>query len=392
MKRESRLHLDAKSIVRIIAWILAVILIVGLAVLELRSMVQIEELSSRLAYLQDTADVIQMDVNNMETNIEATLEQEASLMENWSVSLVGVDFEQGTYDLEVSLIPKNYTDTMTTSIFFGTSEFLLQREGYTYHGVATLPMDTVYDGNVTVLFADGAKKSTELLRNYEGVQSMVSHMLSGTIAKEPIYRDGTLTLGNSFSANLDGNGRFQFQKFLCVVNVDGQDVYAYDLFRDCDVLEIPEGETALSASSDAVLAELESGAEMADVNADDSKNTDTVEDEDSDGADSAAEQGPEVTTGVMKPTDETTLIAPDEMIPVYPSLSKTFDIQYSCNVAESAKVRIYLMAVTEEGYRFEYDLFNAYTNESGNGFAEASSYYIVNYYWYDDKGYAWTLK
>ena len=66
-----------------------------------------------------------------------------------------------TYTVSVSVVPKEYTEDTKTSVFFGTNEIPLELDGIKYTGEATLPLSEDYAGNVTFLFVDGNKRSTE---------------------------------------------------------------------------------------------------------------------------------------------------------------------------------------------------------------------------------------
>lgn len=380
MKGEQRPRLKIRVIVKTAVAVAVCVLLIGMAVLEMRSFAQLQELQSQISYLQDTTDVIQTDVTNMEANIEATLEQESSLLETWSIQLQSCDFEAGTYQVLVSLVPKTYTDTMVTSIFFGTQEFALQQEGYIYSGVVTLPIDTEYDGNVTVLFSDGNKKNTEVLRNYQGFQSSVRSVLSGIMGKEPVYRDGKLTVENDVTANLEGNGKFSFEEFVCVTELNDEPVFVWDIVGG---ESIPVEEYKAAFSDGQVQGNGEENSDESELERSDSTDADAVN---PNGADSNAAEpngaDPNATVADM----------PQMAKEVLGGITTSFPLDLELEVPAGSKVRIYLRAVTEENYRFEYDVFNAYTAETGDGFAEAATYYLPNYMMYDDKGAAWKIK
>ena len=393
MKSEQRPRLKIRVIVKAAVAVAVCVLLIGMAVLEMRSLVQLQELQSQISYLQDTTDVIQTDVTNMEANIEATLEQESSLLETWSVQLQGCDFEAGTYQVLVSLVPKTYTDTMVTSIFFGTQEFALQQEGYIYSGVVTLPIDTEYDGNVTVLFSDGNKKNTEVLRNYQGFQSSVRSVLSGIMGKEPVYHDGQLTVKNDVTVNLEGNGKFSFDEFVCVTEMNDEPVFVWDIVGG---KSIPVEEYKAAFSNGQVQGNGEENSHESEL-----ENSDSADAENPNGADpnDAKPNGVEPNAAESNAAEPNSADSngavtgiPQTAKEVLGGITTSFPLDLELEVPAGSKVRIYLRAVTEENYRFEYDVFNAYTAETGDGFAEAATYYLSNYVMYDDKGAAWKVK
>ena len=73
---------------------------------------------------------------------------------------------------------KEYTEDTKTSVFFGTNEIPLELNGIKYTGEATLPLSEDYAGNVTFLFVDGNKRSTEVLDEFEGVTSVFKNVAS----------------------------------------------------------------------------------------------------------------------------------------------------------------------------------------------------------------------
>ena len=49
---------------------------------------KLTELTNQLTYLQDSTNVILSDVGNLQSNIEKTLEEDASMIENYSIDIV----------------------------------------------------------------------------------------------------------------------------------------------------------------------------------------------------------------------------------------------------------------------------------------------------------------
>ena len=72
---------------------------------------KLEELGNQLMYLQDTNSILNEEIFSLQTNIEAALEEEASLIENYTVEVIGMNFEKGTYQVKVSVVPKEYSDS-----------------------------------------------------------------------------------------------------------------------------------------------------------------------------------------------------------------------------------------------------------------------------------------
>lgn len=383
--------LKIRKIARVLFALAIAVVILGLAILEVRSMVKLEELKSQISYLQDTTDIIQTDVTNMESNIEATLEQESSLLETWSIEPVDCDLAQGTYDVEVSMIPKTYTDTMSASIFFGTQEYALQQDGYIYSGRITLSMDTVYDGNVTILFADGNKKTTEVLQNYQGFQTTLRDVLSGVMSKEPVYRNGELTVKNDTSIDLTGNGKFDFSQVLCVAEVNDAPVYVWDIGGNRELTS--EEYQQLFSNLTAVTDTMDENDSDEAVDSDDADTTNTAGTMDTVDAEESTDtpQDTDTANGTVSQAADlmSSLDVTEEIIS---GMSSNFPIDFKQDVEPGSKVRIYLLAITTENDRFTYNVFQAYTADGGDGFAEAATYYLPDYTFYDDKGGYWKIK
>lgn len=119
---------------------------------------KVSELTNQLAYLQDTTNIILSDVGGMQSSIEKTLEEEASMVEDYSIEVKDMDFARHEYKVEVSVIPKEYTDNTTMSIYFGTMECPLKADGYMFKGNITLPLNKTFNGNVTFLLANGKRR------------------------------------------------------------------------------------------------------------------------------------------------------------------------------------------------------------------------------------------
>ena len=110
--------------------ILIVLILILLLVFGILMYGKVSELTNQLAYLQDTTNIILSDVGGMQSSIEKTLEEEASMVEDYSIEVKDMDFARHEYKVEVSVIPKEYTDNTTMSIYFGTTECPLKADGY----------------------------------------------------------------------------------------------------------------------------------------------------------------------------------------------------------------------------------------------------------------------
>ena len=298
---------------------------------------QMKEITNQLVYLQDTSDIIQSDLGGLQSDIKKTLEEENSMVENYSIEVLDTDFSAGTYTVQVEVIPKEYTDQTKASVFFGTKEYPLTLEGYTYQGKVVLSTKESYDGNVTFLFRNGEKKSTEVLKNYVGFLTGFDNVLQGTLEKNPEFSQGTMQLNSQLEFDLQGAGNFEFSSLMCVVEKGEETIYEKELLT-----EKPEEEP------------------------------DTVD----------FFQG-------MSDSDETvsTEAAAEKEVPVEPvaGLVGTVMIEAEQEVEPVTDVRIYLKAVSTDGYTFIYDIFQGTTGEE-EGFTEESLLTVPSFYVQDKKG------
>jgi hypothetical protein len=208
---------------------------------------KLSELVTQMAYLQDTTNVILSDVGNLQSNFEKTLEEENSLIESYTIDVVDMDFAAGTYDVEVAVIPKEYTDETKVSVYFGTAECPLAADGYTYTGAMTLPLEKTFDGNLTFLLANGKKKSTEVIDDYAGLYNHLDQVLTGSLAEEPVYDDGEVKLDSACTWTLDGAEIYEFESLEMVFELDGEEIGTIDL---------------LTAAADAGVSEQDGDTEM----------------------------------------------------------------------------------------------------------------------------------
>jgi hypothetical protein len=359
----------------------AAVVLSAVACLSVKGMhTKLEEVGNQLSYLQDNTDIIMTDLHNMETNIETALEESASLIEEYSITVTDCDFSAGTYDVAISVIPKEYTETTETSIYFGTQEYPLTLQGFTFCGTATLPMDQAYDGNVTVLFTDGGRRSTEVLQSYTGFQTSLENVLYGSIANMPTYREGTLTVRDNAVVFLEGNGSYEFAQLELIATADGEEIYHYDLLGNTGgviAAEEPDGEETADDTA-------EGGEPMA--------NTDRVDEtvegagnEDGESLASDNENASEQETQTATPENSTDHTSAQDPVSGF-STERELNLTYT--LPEGTAVRIYLTATTEDGYQFTYDLFNGVTSEDEEdefGFAPSEDYFTDNYAVYDKK-------
>lgn len=278
--------------------VIAILLVMALLVFGMYT--KLVELTSHITYLQDTTNIILADVGGMESTITQTLQEENGMVEHYSIKMVDMDFAANTYDVSVYMIPKEYTDSTAISVYFGTQECPLERDGYAYTGQITLPLNKSFDGNLTFLFADGKKKNTEVYSNYDGIQTYLEEVLSGRTAARPKYEDGVLSIDGAAEFDLDGRERYEFDRFELAAMWNEEEVWTQDLVQtqvnDDGPQQDASGVEATEAAANAVV-ELPFGG-----------------------------------------------------------MSGTAEIGFRYEPKEAGKLRLYLRAVSVEGYRFEYDL------------------------------------
>lgn len=396
----------------------------------------LSEVKTQLAYIQDTNSIIQNEVTNMESNIEATLEAESSMLENYSIEVTGYDFAAGTYDVAISILPKEYTDTTQAVIYFGTEQSNLALNGLVYEGTATLPVGTAYDGNVTVLFMDGNKKTTEVLQRYKGFQSSVEGLLGGEIEQNPTYENGMLALSTNMNYILEGNSNYEFETFEFIITAGGEELYYYDLLETQEhysgeyLIDLEDAESRGHMNPEGGDTSLDNNPESSSVQtagALDSDMPDTagenaagsgIQDADTDGSDveqdnvgNSALSSDTTTDGRLEITGEgnaenvdtenegidngnaegvdTEFIRRATVHPAVRSMSGEIPVNIHCQVEQSQKMHVFLRAITTTGLIVEYDLFNGYTRSNGSDFQYSANYNAGNYILYDNKGGRW---
>ena len=119
-----------KNIFNAITIILLAALIAGAVLLNNR----IKKLETQMSYTSDNTSVILSDVQTMQDDIKSTLEEEASLITDWDISLKSADFTDMTYTVSVSVVPKEYTEDTKTSVFSVTNEIPLELNGHQVYG------------------------------------------------------------------------------------------------------------------------------------------------------------------------------------------------------------------------------------------------------------------
>ena len=296
--------------------ILIVLVLILLLVFGILMYGKVSELTNQLAYLQDTTNIILSDVGGMQSSIEKTREEEASMVEDYSIEVTEMDFAHREYKVEVSVIPKEYTDSTTMSIYFGTTECPLKADGYMFKGSIKLPLNKTFNGNVTFLLANGKKKTTEVVEDFDGVSGKFDQVLSGTLDGTPVLKDGKLSMKGKCTYTLDNVSMYHFKNFEIAAAIDGEEIWVQDLMEDA-----LKGKQEASKDSDLVTTEQASEA-------------------DSEGSSIDSGSG----TAACKMAYE------------MPQQQKDDVEQTEAQTSSTQQSRIYLKAVTTEGYRFETDL------------------------------------
>lgn len=213
----------------------AVVLIAFAAVL-IWTNIRLTRMENRLSYLQDTADVVQMDVGTLQSNLEKTLKKENSILEDYSLEVGETDLEAGTYQLVVTAIPKEYTEKTKLTLYMGTKDYSMKRTGFSYSANVTLPLSESYDGNVTILITNGRKKNTEILSEYEGYPTRIGKILTGYLTgKLPHYNQGRLVYDGMAEFELSAHDVEKLQEFqsLClIVTAADREIYKKQLLTE----------------------------------------------------------------------------------------------------------------------------------------------------------------
>lgn len=359
MKRYGKKIVSGLLLILVIAAI-SLLAFMGKTVGSLRT--KLDEMTAQLLYLQDTTNVIQSNLGSMETNLEAAMEEEASLIEDYLIQVKDWDFSKGTYTVDIMILPKEYTDATQTSVYFGTKGYLLELQGYLYKGSVTLSMDSNYDGNVTILFTNGDKKATEVLHNYEGFQTNVKKAISAELVEiTDSYKNGIWNFNSIVDYDLDGRGIFEFESLHLVAAVGGTSVYDYDLIHESGgIIETEESteESEVQGEEFSIAMneeQRENESNETEPESGEGELTEAAEskEEGGDNEDPADEDGTQ-----NEETTDLEVDTPEEVEPEYVSgLNGTHAMSFSCEIAETEEMQIYLYAVTKEGYVLRLTIF-----------------------------------
>lgn len=184
---------------------------------------KISLMGNQLSYLMDTNSILQSQMLNLQKNIEVALEEGASLVEKYSIEVLDTDFAKGTYQVKISVVPKEYSDATKVSIFFGVNEIPLMLNRYAYEGTAQLELKDNYDSNVTFLIANGNKRNTEVLKEYEGLQTKLEDLLYGSIPKIPKVKDGKIYFDDVISYTLNAYEDYGYETLELVLMIDEEE-------------------------------------------------------------------------------------------------------------------------------------------------------------------------
>lgn len=314
-----------KSVILLIALDVIVVAALGAATVFLHS--RVERLSNTISYIQDNTDILVTDMSNLQSNIKATLEEEASKVEEWSVDVIDTDFDAKTYTVHVSVVPKEYTASTVVSVYFGANEYPLTLDGIKFVGDVVLPLNESYKGNLTFLFVDGDSRATEVRTDYEGIQEEFSGVVNGKMITAPILTDGKLSFSTSNDINLN-TGKYGIQSFDLIVERSG-----YDGGDNQD-------EAATAADDDKVSEDKKDEKKTDEINIEECERIDLINALSID------------RNSILDSGSQMTLAGEVE-------LKKAFDISPNCSI------RVYLSVETSEGFTFEYDLYNGTIDDTG---------------------------
>ena len=374
--KEHRPRMDWQKRTAIIVIVLNCLLVSGLGVNAYLVNGELRHLKNQMTYLSDTSSVILSGVDTMRADIEQTLQEEASLIEDWSVELKQTNFAMGTYRVAMTVIPKEYTEKTQVEMYFGTNKFGLQLENFKFVGEAQLSLNHRYDGNVTVLLVNGKKKNTEVLAGYQDIQNGFEEILSGSLKEIPKFENGVMRVNQDFAYDIADKNKFGFTEFQLVIESDGQVLDAFDLFADS------AAETKSDTPKSNMTGNEKGEKEKTENTKTGNEKSDIAKIEDASDGENLSKENTEISTE----SDD----AIEELEPVY-LLNGSYYVKEHYEVEEGSQIRIYLKGVCQEGFTFTYDLFRGITQEGAvKGFADAEDYFAPNARVYDALGY-WRL-
>ncbi len=374
--KEHRPRMDWQKRTAIIVIVLNCLLVSGLGVNAYLVNGELRHLKNQMTYLSDTSSVILSGVDTMRADIEQTLQEEASLIEDWSVELKQTNFAMGTYRVAMTVIPKEYTEKTQVEMYFGTNKFGLQLENFKFVGEAQLSLNHRYDGNVTVLLVNGKKKNTEVLAGYQDIQNGFEEILAGSLKEIPKFENGVMRVNQDFAYNISDKNKFGFTEFQLVIESDGQVLDAFDLFADS------AAETKSDTPKSDMTGNEKGEKEKTENTKTGNEKSDIAKIEDASDGENLSKENTEISTE----SDD----AIEELEPVY-LLNGSYYVKEHYEVEEGSQIRIYLKGVCQEGFTFTYDLFRGITQEGAvKGFADAEDYFAPNARVYDALGY-WRL-
>ena len=374
--KEHRPRMDWQKRTAIIVIVLNCLLVSGLGVNAYLVNGELRHLKNQMTYLSDTSSVILSGVDTMRADIEQTLQEEASLIEDWSVELKQTNFAMGTYRVAMTVIPKEYTEKTQVEMYFGTNKFGLQLENFKFVGEAQLSLNHRYDGNVTVLLVNGKKKNTEVLAGYQDIQNGFEEILSGSLKEIPKFENGVMRVNQDFAYDIADKNKFGFTEFQLVIESDGQVLDAFDLFADS------AAETKSDTPKSDMTGNEKGEKEKTENTKTGNEKSDIAKIEDASDGENLSKENTEISTE----SDD----AIEELEPVY-LLNGSYYVKEHYEVEEGSQIRIYLKGVCQEGFTFTYDLFRGVTQEGAvKGFADAEDYFAPNARVYDALGY-WRL-
>lgn len=193
---------------------------------------ELEEIKSQTNYLIDSDTIMQSQLSNMMCYVDLLQQGEDSLIEEQSIRVVDMNFETGKYQVEIAVIPKEYSDTTKLSVFFGVNEVPLTFKQYRYVGSTVLSLEDNYDGNVTYLFAEGDKKQTEIISDYQDLSTQLETLLGGEMMEAPVYQNGSIQFDSEIWYALNELENYEYNIFQLILRINGEQHSVVDIDRE----------------------------------------------------------------------------------------------------------------------------------------------------------------
>jgi len=206
--------------------LLGILLVLGIAFGIMLSG-RFESLSNQINDLRAIASDQNRQTGNLYSQIEGLLKKNASIIDSYEITYGGINSENMTFDVRLSVSPKEFGDKTSASYSIGSTRGAMTREGNVFSAVIDLPISE--EGRPSVIFSENGQNRSETIEYTVSFRQNYLYKLKCDYSGNKSYSGKKLGYSGNIVVAFDPSQGFAPKSGRLLATVDGAEVFSEDI-------------------------------------------------------------------------------------------------------------------------------------------------------------------